>query len=67
MDIVDKWQDPLDGWTNLSQGFYLQRTTQTQEKLGQTSIPELGFEITIPVFERAKTYRNIYWRKMTVQ
>jgi hypothetical protein len=31
------------------------RTTQTQNKRTQTSIPWLGFEPTIPAFERAKT------------
>jgi hypothetical protein len=30
-------------------------TTQTQNKCTQTSIPWVGFEPTIPVFERAKT------------
>jgi hypothetical protein len=31
------------------------RTTQTQNKRTQTSMPRVGFELTIPVFERAKT------------
>jgi hypothetical protein len=31
------------------------RTTQTQNKLTQTSTPQVGFEPMIPVFERAKT------------
>jgi hypothetical protein len=31
------------------------RTTQTQNKRTQTSMPGVGFEPTIPVFERAKT------------
>jgi hypothetical protein len=30
-------------------------TTQTQNKRTQTSMPRVGFEATIPVFERAKT------------
>jgi hypothetical protein len=30
------------------------RTTQTQNKRTQTSVPRVGFEPTIPVFERAK-------------
>jgi hypothetical protein len=30
-------------------------TTQTQNKRTQTSIPRVGFEPTIPAFERAKT------------
>jgi hypothetical protein len=32
-----------------------ERTTQTQNKRTQTSMPQVGFEPTIPVFERAKT------------
>jgi hypothetical protein len=32
-----------------------QRTTQTQNKRTQTSIPQVGFEPKIPAFERAKT------------
>jgi hypothetical protein len=31
------------------------RTTQTQNKRTQTSMPRVGFEPTIPVFERTKT------------
>jgi hypothetical protein len=31
------------------------RTTQTQNKRTQASMPPVGFESTIPVFERAKT------------
>jgi hypothetical protein len=31
------------------------RTTQTQNKRTQTSIPQVGFKPTIPVFERTKT------------
>jgi hypothetical protein len=31
------------------------RTTQTQNKRKQTFMPAVGFEPTIPVFERAKT------------
>jgi hypothetical protein len=38
-----------------SQGRYLHRTTQTQNKLTQTSMPRVGLESTISVFERAKT------------
>jgi hypothetical protein len=32
-----------------------QRTTQTQNKRTQTSIPRFGFEAMIPVFKRAET------------
>jgi hypothetical protein len=38
-----------------SQGHCLHRTTQTQNKRTQISMPRVGFEPTIPVFERAKT------------
>jgi hypothetical protein len=31
------------------------RTTQTQNKSTQTSIPQVGFEPTVPMFERVKT------------
>jgi hypothetical protein len=31
------------------------RTTQTQDKSTQTSMPPVGLEPTIPVFERTKT------------
>jgi hypothetical protein len=31
------------------------RTTQTQNKRTQTSMPRMGFESTIPVFDRAET------------
>jgi hypothetical protein len=31
------------------------RTAQTQNKRTQTSIPQVGFELTIPVFGQAKT------------
>jgi hypothetical protein len=30
------------------------RTAQTQNKRTQTSVPQVGFESTIPVFKRAK-------------
>jgi hypothetical protein len=39
---------------SLSQGRYLHKTTQTQNKRTQTSICWVGFEPRIPVFERAK-------------
>jgi hypothetical protein len=38
-----------------SQGRYLHRTTQAQNKRRQTSMPWVGFEPMIPAFERAKT------------
>jgi hypothetical protein len=39
-----------------SQSRYL---TQTQNKHKQTSMPQVGFEPTIPAFERAKTFHAL--------
>jgi hypothetical protein len=41
-------------WTG-GQPLPTHRTTQTQNKRTQTSMPRMGFEPTIPVFELAKT------------
>jgi hypothetical protein len=38
-----------------SQGRYLHRTTQTQNKSTQTSMHRVGFELTITAFQREKT------------
>jgi hypothetical protein len=47
----------LLGWEiGILQGCYLHRATQTQNKWRQTPVPQVGFEPTIPVFERAKTF-----------
>jgi hypothetical protein len=35
------------------------RTTETQNKRTQTSVPQVGFEPTVPVFERAQTARPL--------
>jgi hypothetical protein len=37
-----------------------QRTTQTQNKRTQTSMPWVGFEPTMPAFERAKTVHALH-------
>jgi hypothetical protein len=42
-----------------TQGRYIHRTTQTRNKLRQTLVPVVGFEPTIPVFERAKTFQAL--------
>jgi hypothetical protein len=41
------------------QGRYLHRTTQTQRKHTQISMPWVGFEPMILVFERAKIFRAL--------
>jgi hypothetical protein len=38
-----------------SQGRYLHTGQHKQNKRTQTSMSQVGFELTIPVFERAKT------------
>jgi hypothetical protein len=48
-----------------SQGRYLHRTTQTQNKRRQTSMPRVGFEPKIPVFASAKTVHALH-REATV-
>jgi hypothetical protein len=45
-------------WTSdqpVARSLPTQRTTKTQNKRTQTSMPRMGFEPTISVFERAKT------------
>jgi hypothetical protein len=42
-----------------SQGRYLHRTTQTQNKHRQTSTPWVGLEFIIPVFEWAKAFHAL--------
>jgi hypothetical protein len=42
-----------------TQGRYLHRTTQTQNKCRQTSMPLVGFEPTVPPFERVKTFHAL--------
>jgi hypothetical protein len=41
------------------QGRYQHMTTQTQNKHRQTFVPRVGFESTIPVFGRAKTFHAL--------
>jgi hypothetical protein len=45
----------LDGEHPVARPLPAHRTAQTQNKGTQTSTPFVGFESTIPVFERAKT------------
>jgi hypothetical protein len=48
-----------------SQGRYLHSTTQTQKKCRHTAFLRVGFEPTIPMFERAKEWRALH-RTVTV-
>jgi hypothetical protein len=47
----------LDGVQPVAKPLPTHTTIQTQNKGTQTSMPQLGFEPTIPVFKRAKTFR----------
>jgi hypothetical protein len=44
-----------------SQGRYLHPEQQTQNEPTLTSMPQVGFERTIPVFERVKTVCALDW------
>jgi hypothetical protein len=50
---------PLEGWSALSQGRYLHRTTQTQNKRRQIFLPRVGLQATIQIFKRAKTFHAL--------
>jgi hypothetical protein len=51
----------LHGWGNSqSQGRYVHRTTETQNKCRQTSMPCAGVVPTIPLLERANTVHDLY-------
>jgi hypothetical protein len=49
----------------LSRSRHVCMTAQMQKKRGQTSVPRVGCEPTVPVFELAKTFRAFY-RALTV-
>jgi hypothetical protein len=53
--ILGQSVGPIGRRISLSQGRYLHSTTQIQNKCRQASMSWVGFEPTIPVFERAKT------------
>jgi hypothetical protein len=48
-------RSPWTGDQPVARPLRAQRTAQTQNKHTQTSMPQVGFEPTIPVFERPKT------------
>jgi hypothetical protein len=55
LNPIHSRSDSLDGGSARRKAATTHRTTQTQNKRTQTSMPRVGFEPTIPVFERAKT------------
>jgi hypothetical protein len=48
-------RNPRTGNKPVARQLPTHRTTQAQNKRAQTSMPQVGFEPMIPVFERAKT------------
>jgi hypothetical protein len=56
MDVLDIWQDSLDGGSARRKASTYTGQHNT-EKRGHTSMPRVGFEPKIPVFERPKTVR----------
>jgi hypothetical protein len=50
---------PWTGDQSIARPLPTHRTTQTQNKRTQTFMPRVGFEPTIPVFERAKTFHAL--------
>jgi hypothetical protein len=55
LQLLRQWVGLLGRGIIPKQGGYLHRTTQTQNKRTQISMTWVGFELTIPLFERAKT------------
>jgi hypothetical protein len=55
LDLHTVSRTPWTGDQPVARPLPTHRTTQTQNKRPQTSMPRLGFEPTTPVFERAKT------------
>jgi hypothetical protein len=55
LNLYKVGRTPWTGDEPVARPLPTQRTTQTQKKRTQTSIPRVGFEPTIPVFGRAKT------------
>jgi hypothetical protein len=50
---------PCTGDQPVARPLPTRRTTQTQNKRTQTSMPRVGFEPAIPAFERTKTVRAL--------
>jgi hypothetical protein len=50
---------PRTGDQSFARALPRHRTTQTQNKCTQTYMPQLGFEPTIPVFQRTKTVHTL--------
>jgi hypothetical protein len=49
----------MGGGSTIARPLPTQRTTQAQNKRGETPLPRVGFEPSTPVFERAKTFHAL--------
>jgi hypothetical protein len=49
----------MDGDQPFAKPLPAHRTAPTQNKCTETSMPQMGFEVTIPVFERTKTVQAL--------
>jgi hypothetical protein len=59
LDFYTVYGTPWMGDQPFARPLPTHKTTQTQNKRTQTSMPRVGFEPTIPVFERAKTVHDL--------
>jgi hypothetical protein len=55
LDLYTVGRTPWTGYQPVTRHLLTHRTTQKENKRTQTSMPQVEFEPTIPVFERAKT------------
>jgi hypothetical protein len=55
LDLLHSRWDSLDGDQPVARPLPAHKTTQTQNKRTQTSMPQVGFELAILVLEREKT------------
>jgi hypothetical protein len=59
LNLYTVGRTPLTGDQPDARSLPTHRTTPTQNKRTQTSMPSVGFEPTIPVFERVKTFHAL--------
>jgi hypothetical protein len=57
---LNLYSTPWTGDQPVARPLPTHRTTQTENKRTQTSMPRVGFEPTIPVFQRAKMVHALY-------
>jgi hypothetical protein len=60
LDLLRSWYDSLARGISPSQSRYLHAEQHKQNKYTQISTSQVGFESTIPVFERAKTVHTLH-------